>query len=120
MSRLPVRGGRAARLVQREAERVRALSAEAGHAGERAAYRDPFWPAQLTVAGAIVLYLTLPEKLTFGPTWLLPSAEGLLLVGLVVAMPNPAMQYSPARRHFAVTLISVVSLTYLVSLFLLV
>jgi uncharacterized membrane protein len=35
-------------------------------------------------------------------------------------MPNPAMQYSPARRHLALTLISVVSLANVVSLALLV
>jgi hypothetical protein len=58
--------------------------------------------------------------LTVGPTWLLPTLEGLLVVGLIVAMPNPAMQYSPWRRHFAVGMISVVSAANLVSLMLLI
>jgi hypothetical protein len=29
----------------------------------------------------------------------------LLVVGLIGAMPNPGMQYSPWRRHFALALI---------------
>jgi len=121
MSRVRARGaGRARRLLGRESELIRHLAAVAEAEGERVARRDPFWPAQLTVLVAIGLYLSLPEKLTLGPTWLLPSAEGLLFVGLVVAMPNPAMQYSPARRHFAIALIGLVSLANLVSLFLLV
>jgi hypothetical protein len=69
---------------------------------------------------AIGLYFALPERLTVGPTWLLPTLEGLLVVGLIVAMPNPAMQYSPWRRHFAVGMISVVSAANLVSLMLLI
>jgi len=105
------------RALTKEAELVRSTAEREGH---RIARRDPFWPAQLTAVAAIALYLALPEKLTVGPTWLLPGLEGLLVIGLVVAMPNPAMQYSPARRHFALGLISLVSIANLVSLFLLV
>ena len=112
------------RALTREAELVRSLAEHEGqrlaHEGQRLARRDPFWPAQLTVVAAIVLYLALPEKLTVGPTWLLPGLEGLLVIGLIVAMPNPAMQYSPHRRHLALTLISLVSAANLVSLYLLV
>jgi hypothetical protein len=114
-----------ARALTREAELVRSMAEHEGqrlahegrrlaHEGQRLAHRDPFWPAQLTVVAAIVLYLALPEKLTVGPTWLLPGLEGLLVVGLIVAMPNPAMQYSPSRRHFALALISLVSAANLV------
>jgi hypothetical protein len=103
-----------------EAEHVRSLVERGEHAGEGFARRDPFWPAQLAALAAIALYLSLPEKLTIGPTWLLPGLEGLMFVGLVVAMPDPAMQYSPRRRHFALALISFVSAATLVSLVLLV
>src|SRR5947209_18060122 len=96
-------------LWRREAELVRA-AAEAGKYGaRRVASRDPFWPAQATALAAIVLYLALPEKLTIGPTWLLPALEGGLLIGLIVAMPKPAMRYSPIRRDLALALISLVS-----------
>jgi uncharacterized membrane protein len=120
MNRVRLRGGRVGRVLQREAEQVRTLASEAEALGERLGHRDPFWPAQITALATIVLYVTLPEKLTLGPTWLLPSLEALLFVGLVVAMPNPAMQYSPRRKHLAVALIAVVSVANLVSLYLLV
>jgi uncharacterized membrane protein len=81
---------------------------------------DQFWPAQLTVLAAIVLYVALPDKLTLGPTWLLPALEGVLLVALVVASPRPDMRYMPRRRNLAIALIGLVSAANLVSLLLLV
>ena len=67
---------------------------------------DPFWGPQLIVLAAIVLDLSLPEKLTLGPTWLLPSLEGLLLLALLIASPHPRMRHSPLRRKLAMTLIA--------------
>jgi uncharacterized membrane protein len=113
-------GRKLGRALQKERDLVHSLVALGEHEAELVAHRDPFWPAQLTAVGAIVLYLALPEKLTIGPTWLVPVFEGLLLVGLIVSMPNPAVQYSPRRRHFAVALIALVSLANLVALELLV
>jgi hypothetical protein len=119
--RLITRPARAlARTLGTEAERVRSVIELGEHEGQRLARRDPFWQAQLTAIAAIALYLALPEKLTVGPTWLLPTLEGLLVVGLIVAMPNPAMQYSPWRRHFAIALIGLVSAANLAALLLLV
>ena len=51
---------------------------------------DPLWPAQLAVALAIALHLTLSDKLVIGPKWLIPAVEGLLLVTLVVIAPSRA------------------------------
>jgi hypothetical protein len=66
---------------------------------------DPFWPAQLAVLTALVLYIALPDKLTLGPDWLLPTAEGLLLAGLVWASPWRARaQPRPWRRKLALAL----------------
>ena len=118
--RLVPAGRRLGRALTSEAELVRSLAGRGERVGEHLARRDPFWPAQLTVLVAIGLYFTLPEKLTLGPNWLLPSLEGALFVGLVIAMPSPAMQYSPLRRHFAIALIGLVSAANLVSVFLLV
>jgi hypothetical protein len=39
------------------------------------AKHDPFWAPQLIAAGAILLDLSLPDQLTVGPTWLLPTDE---------------------------------------------
>jgi len=83
-------------------------------------HHDPFWAPQLVVAGAIALDLALPERLTLGPNWLLPSVEGLLLAGLLLASPNPRMRHSPGRRNVAMGLIGLVSLVNSISLVLLV
>ncbi len=83
------------------------------------AKHDPFWGPQLVVAAAILLDLALPNKLTIGPTWLLPAVEGLLLTALVVASPQPGMRHSPRRRVLAIGLIGLVSLVNIISLVLL-
>src|SRR5437868_1922562 len=100
-----------------EAERARLL-VERGE--RRFAARDPFWPAQLAALAAIALYVALPQQLTAGPKGLLPALEGVLALALIVAMPNPAMRYSPWRRRFAIALIGLVSAANLASLALLI
>src|SRR5947209_5384046 len=76
----------------------------------------PFWGPQLVVAGALALDFLLPERLTVGPSWLLPTVEGLLLVGLVIASPHPRLRYSALRRRVAIGLIGFVSLVNIISL----
>jgi hypothetical protein len=77
---------------------------------------SPYWAPQALVAIAIVLDLFLPAKLTLGPSWLLPSVEGVLLIGLVVASPHPQVRHSPLRRQVAIALIGLVSAVNLFSL----
>ena len=96
--------------VNLEAERLRA----------RLEQGDPFWPAQLTVAAAIALNLTLADRVTVGPTWLLPSVEGALLVALVIIAPSRAASHTRQIRRFALGVIGLVSLANVVSLGLLV
>ncbi|HWF73985.1 MAG TPA: hypothetical protein VG186_11605 [Solirubrobacteraceae bacterium] len=97
---------RDAEAVRRDAERIRAF-----------AYRsNPFWPAQAIVLAAILLDLGLPEQLTIGPRWLLPSVEALLVVGLLIASPRPRVKHSVLRRHVAISLIGLVSAVNLYSL----
>jgi uncharacterized membrane protein len=81
---------------------------------------DPFWGPQLVAGAAILLDLSLAEKLTIGPSWLLPSVETLALLGLVAASPHPRMRHSPLRRKIAIALIALVSVVNSVSLILLV
>jgi hypothetical protein len=76
----------------------------------------PIWGPEIVVAVAIAIDVVLPGKLTVGPSWLLPTLEGVLLVGLVVASPHPYVRHSPARRRVAIALIALVSLTNAVSL----
>jgi uncharacterized membrane protein len=77
---------------------------------------EAFWPAQLTVLVAIVIELLLPERLTAGPGWLVPSLEGVLLIGLFVVTPNVLEDENPRRRRIALSLTAVVSAANIFSL----
>jgi uncharacterized membrane protein len=73
-------------------------------------------PAQATVLAAIGLQLLLPERLTVGPTWLLPGLEGALLVGLTMATPRELEREHTRRRALALSLIAFVSAANVFSL----
>ena len=90
------------------------------HVGERLERGDPFWPAQLAVAVAIALNLGLTKEVTIGPRWLLPGVEAIMLAALVIVAPSRATTHSRGRRHFALAVIGLVSLTNVVTLGLLV
>jgi uncharacterized membrane protein len=77
---------------------------------------EPFWPAQATVLGAIGLQLLLPERLTAGPSWLVPSLEGALLIGLAMATPKQLEHEHPRRRRVAIGLTAFVSAANIYSL----
>ena len=78
----------------------------------------PFWGPQLLILVAIALDVTLPDRLVpYGPVWLLPALEGLVLIGLVMASPRSRHHHSPARRRLALGLIALVSATNIVSLY---
>jgi uncharacterized membrane protein len=77
---------------------------------------EPFWPAQATILGAIVLQLTLPERLTVGPAWLVPALEAALLVGLSMASPRQLEGEHPQRRRIALALTAFVSAANIFSL----
>ncbi len=79
----------------------------------------PFWEPQLVVACAIALQLSLSEDVTIGPSWLFPSLEGALLIGLVLVSPHPNVRHSRFRRHAAIGMIALVSAANIVSLVLL-
>jgi hypothetical protein len=70
---------------------------------------EPFWEAQLAVLVTIVLYVVLPSRLTVGPRWLVPSLEGVLLLGLVISTPYRHHTQAPARRRLSIGLIAVVT-----------
>ena len=82
---------------------------------------DPLWPSQLAVAIAIALHLTLSDKLVIGPKLLIPAVEGLLLLTLVVIAPNRISRSHWRRERILLwAILGLVTLTYLVSLGLLV
>jgi hypothetical protein len=100
--------------------RSRRLELEAERVRDRVDNGDAYWPAQLAVATAIALSLTLTERITVGPTWLAASVEGVLLAALIWVAPKRATVHSVARRRFALAVIGLVTLTNVVSLALLV
>ncbi len=78
------------------------------------------WPAQLTAIGAIALQLTLPDRLTVGPTWLIPGVEVLMVIVLVIATVHLRLEENhPRRRVGAITLIALVTAANILSLYLL-
>ena len=70
---------------------------------------SPYWGPQLVVMTAILLDLVLPTILTLGPSWLLPSIEGALLIGLASVSPHPTVRHHPLRRQVALGMIALVS-----------
>ncbi len=77
---------------------------------------EPFWPAQLTVLAAIGLQLALPQRLTAGPSWLVPALEAVLLGGLVVVNRNQIEDEHPRRRRIALGLTAFVTAANIYSL----
>jgi len=77
---------------------------------------EAFWPAQLTVLGAIGLQLLLPARLTVGPYWLIPVLEALLLIGMFVATPRQLEHEHLVRRRLALGLTALVSAANIYSL----
>ena len=77
---------------------------------------EPFWPAQLTVLAAIGLQVALPKRLSAGPTWLVPSLEGVLLIGMFLATPRVLEYEHPRRRLGALALTAFVSAANVYSL----
>jgi hypothetical protein len=84
-------------------------------AAEELGRDDPLWPGQLAVLVSLLLYLVLPPKLTIGPNWLLPAAEGVLLATLVLAIPRRTLD-PQLRRRLAITLVFLVTVANLVAL----
>jgi uncharacterized membrane protein len=82
--------------------------------------QDPHWPAQLAALVSILLYVTLPDKLTIGPDWAIPLLETVLFVALVLATPGDELPGTRMRQRLAVALIGVLALATLAGLGLLV
>jgi uncharacterized membrane protein len=68
------------------------------------------------VLAAIAIQLALPERLTVGPSWLIPSLEGALLAGMFMATPRQLEHEHPRRRRAALGLTAFVSLANIYSL----
>jgi uncharacterized membrane protein len=74
------------------------------------------WPVQLTLLLAIGLQVALPKRLTAGPSWLIPSLEGALLIGMFMATPRQLEHEHPRRRRFVIGMTAFVSAANIFSL----
>jgi uncharacterized membrane protein len=85
-----------------------------------AARHENLWPARLAILCAIALYVTLPDRLTFGPTWLPPALEAVLVASLTVMAPVRHTREIAAQRLLSYLLISLINLANIGSLVLLI
>jgi hypothetical protein len=120
---------------QQERERLSAAEHDAVAAAEREGTSllgrvdriDPFWGAQLLILVAILLDLTLSQRITVGPFWLLPALESVALAGLTGTTTAPgirpaahlALRLHPLRRRLSLAMIALVSAANIASLVLL-
>jgi uncharacterized membrane protein len=101
------------------AHEVVKAGASARHAAE-VLRTEPFWQAQAALVGAVTLYLTLPSKLIFGPGWLMPAVELLLIMGLWLDRPRVDRVGAKRERTIVLVLLAMVTITNVGSLELLV
>jgi len=78
---------------------------------------EPAWPAALAVLAVGGLHLSLPEPLTFGPSWLLLVVVSVLLVPLLIARMRGSYELN---QRLGYLLLGVVTAAMLWSLYLLV
>jgi len=95
---------------------AQAVSTQPGRPYPPPAAPEPFWPVQVTILIAIILQLSLPKRLTVGPSWLIPGLEGALLLGMFMATPRQLEHEHPRRRRFALGLTAFVSAANVFSL----
>lgn len=77
------------------------------------------WPALLAIAVAVLLYITLPGHLYYGPVWALPAIEIVLFLALLTAQRVTTAEQR-WQRTFALGLIAILNAANVGSLLLLV
>src|ERR1700721_3100895 len=65
------------------------------------------WPMAITLLVAMALPFLLPPKYSLGLTWIIPVAEALLLVALVVADPGRIDRRSVFIRALSIGLVGI-------------
>jgi len=86
---------------------------------KRHPHGEPRWHASLAVLATLMLYVTLPQKLTIGPLWLFPLLVLGLLVPLSIFSPNRVAETNRARIG-SIALIAILTAYNIVSVYLLV
>jgi hypothetical protein len=71
---------------------------------------EPRWHMASAVVAAIVLTILMPNDVQFGPNWLLPLIEGVLLVALIAGDPGKIDRRSAPLRTLSIGLVFVLVL----------
>ena len=67
------------------------------------------WPMVGAVLAAALLTILLPDRLTFGPSWLVPAGEGVLLLVLVFGDPGRITRRARALRVASIALVAMLA-----------
>ena len=65
------------------------------------------WPMATAVLVGVILTATSPDRWSFGPVWLIPVCECVLLVALVIGDPGRIDRRSSAMRITSIALVAV-------------
>jgi uncharacterized membrane protein len=86
------------------------------------AHAESRWPVELAILAALILYVTLPSRLTLGPVWFVPAVELAILIPLILTMPRhaAAADIPKWRRPVAMGLIAIINVANIISLGLLI
>lgn len=68
---------------------------------------EPRWHAALAVLAALLLYITLPQKVIVGPLWLMPTLVLVILVPLMIIKP---MRHLEARWQRVASVVNIATL----------
>ena len=96
------------------------VGANPPEAGGTASAREPHWHAGLAVLAILGLYVTLPNALTFGPTWVLPVLTLALLLPLTLVAPHRHGNEYGWQRPVSLVMIALINIANAISLYLLV
>jgi uncharacterized membrane protein len=80
---------------------------------------EPRWHASLAVLAALVLYVTLPNKLTIGPIWIAPMLVLVVLIPLSILAPRRHKE-TARMRVWGILLIAIVNFFNIASVLLLI
>jgi uncharacterized membrane protein len=80
---------------------------------------EPRWHASVAVLAAMLLYITLPPRLTIGPVWAAPTIVLVLLIPLSIFAPRRHKE-TRRTRFLSIILIAIVNFFNLASVLLLI
>jgi hypothetical protein len=89
------------------------------HEATHSVRHEPRWHASVAVLAAMLLYITLPPRLTIGPVWAAPALILILLIPLSILVPRRHRE-TRRTRFWSIILIAIVNFFNLVSVLLLV